>query len=344
MDDGRPATAGDVAAAAGVSLATVDRVLNGRPGVRDATARAVRDAVERLGFRRDAAAADLARGRRLRFHFLVPRLPRNSFMEAVRREIGAVAQRGRDRRTAVLLDDYAAFDPADLARTLERCRGEADGVAAVAVDAPEVRDAVARLAADGTAVVTMVSDAPSSARACFIGPDNAAAGRVAAALLGRFTGGRRGRVLTMAGRMTLRDHAERRLGFAQAIERDFPHLSLLPVAEGLDDGAVAGPLTAEALRSWPDLVGLYSMGAGNRGIVAALAEAGRAADVVAVGHELTPVMRDALLAGTFDACIDQDPAGEVRRAVETLRALADGQHGFRPDPVRIAIYLRDNLP
>ena len=345
MGGGRPATAGDVAAAAGVSLATVDRVLNGRPGVRDATARAVQNAVERLGFRRDLSAANLARGRRYRFRFLLPDLPQNSFMQSVRSEIDAAARRGLDQRTALTVVPYAAFDPLDLARQLGACRGrDIMGVAVVAVDAPEVRDAIARLDADGIAVVTMVSDATPSRRTCFIGPDNVAAGRVAASLLGRFVGGRRGRILTVAGRLTLRDHAERRLGFAQVIDRDFPNLSLLPVAEGLDDWAVTEPMVAEALRNCPDLVGLYSMGAGNRGIVAAIEAAGRSSDIVAIGHELTPFMREALLGGTFDAAINQDPSDEVRRAVQTLKALSDGQEDYRPDPVRIDIYLKDNLP
>ncbi len=341
----RPATAGDVAAAAGVSLATVDRVLNRRLGVRDATAKAVQDAVERLGFRRDLAAANLARGRRYRFGFLVPHLPQNSFMQAIEREIEAAAVRGLDQRTSLTVSDYAPFDPIDLARQLDAFR-ERDvmGVAVVAVDAPEVREAIAQLVGEGIHVVTMVSDATPSKRTCFIGPDNVAAGRVAASLLGRFVGGRHGPILTVAGRMTLRDHAERRLGFAQVIERDFPNLSLLPVAEGLDDFAVTGPIVAEALRVSPDLVGLYSMGAGNRGIVSALENVGRSAEVVAIGHELTPFMREALLSGTFDAAINQDAADEVRQSVQTLKALSDGQDQYRPGPVRIDIYLKDNLP
>ena len=266
-------------------------------------------------------------------------------MQAVRREIDAAAARGLDQRMTLTVDDYAAFDPLDLAGRLDACRGgDVMGVAVMAVDAPEVRDAIKRLSGEGVAVVTIVSDVTPSSRACFIGPDNVAAGRVAASLLGRFVVGRPGRVLTVAGRMTLRDHSERRLGFARVIERDFPNLSLLPVEEGFDDWAVTGPIVAEALRRFPDLVGLYNMGAGNRGVVAALEAAGRASDVVAIGHELTPFMREALLGGTFDAAIGQDASDEVRRAVQTLRALADGQDAFRPDPVRIDIYLKDNLP
>ncbi|MFI6427863.1 LacI family DNA-binding transcriptional regulator [Promicromonospora sp. NPDC050880] len=51
-----------VAEAAGVSLKTASRVLNGEPNVAAATRERVRDAATSLGFRRNAVAADLARG------------------------------------------------------------------------------------------------------------------------------------------------------------------------------------------------------------------------------------------------------------------------------------------
>lgn len=51
-----------VAEAAGVSLKTASRVLNGEPNVAAATRERVQDAATSLGFRRNAVAADLARG------------------------------------------------------------------------------------------------------------------------------------------------------------------------------------------------------------------------------------------------------------------------------------------
>ncbi len=51
------------AARAGVSLATVDRVLNGRAGVRSVTRARVEAAIAELGFVRDMAAANLAKNR-----------------------------------------------------------------------------------------------------------------------------------------------------------------------------------------------------------------------------------------------------------------------------------------
>ncbi|RXR25744.1 LacI family transcriptional regulator [Oerskovia turbata] len=58
---GRPTLAA-VAEAAGVSLKTASRVLNDEPSVAEATRLKVRAAADTLGFRRNAVAADLARG------------------------------------------------------------------------------------------------------------------------------------------------------------------------------------------------------------------------------------------------------------------------------------------
>ena len=77
----RPTTK-DLAHAAGVSLATIDRVLNGRPGVREETVKAVNQAIDALGFVRNLSAANLARGKTYRFLFLLPRRG-DQFLEAL---------------------------------------------------------------------------------------------------------------------------------------------------------------------------------------------------------------------------------------------------------------------
>ncbi len=53
----------DVAAAAGVALKTVSRVVNNEPGVNPATAERVQAAIDRLGYRRNDSARTLRRGR-----------------------------------------------------------------------------------------------------------------------------------------------------------------------------------------------------------------------------------------------------------------------------------------
>jgi LacI family transcriptional regulator len=65
------ATIEDVAEKAGVSVATVDRVLNGRAQVRPQNAKRVEAAIRSLNYHPDRLAARLAKGREYRFCFVL---------------------------------------------------------------------------------------------------------------------------------------------------------------------------------------------------------------------------------------------------------------------------------
>lgn len=338
-------TVRDVAAEAGVSLATVDRVLNSRAGVSPAMASRVNDVVARLGFHRDVFAASLATSREHRFQFVLPRGSKNTFMVGLRREAEAAAARLVDQRINIAFADYTEFDDTDLSGVLANIDPrDCMGVAVVAIDVFPVREAIDNLMAAGVGVVTLVSDVTPSRRLHCIGINNVAAGRVAGSLIGKFSGGRRGKVVPIVGAMTLRDHADRRVGFEQVIEREYPTLEVLQAPEGRDDSAVTARLMHDLLAEHADLVGVYNVGAGNRGIIEALEASGRQAQTVVVAHELTPHSRRALISGTFDAVIDQQTAVEVDNAVRALKAFSDGDLAFVPPAVGIGIFLRDNLP
>ena len=79
-------TVNDIARVAKVSLATVDRVLNARPGVRQETVDKVNRAIADLGYVRDTAAANLARGRVYRFLFILP-ANNNEFLSSLENHI-----------------------------------------------------------------------------------------------------------------------------------------------------------------------------------------------------------------------------------------------------------------
>jgi LacI family transcriptional regulator, galactose operon repressor len=334
----------DVARTAGVSLATVDRVMNGRPGVHADTIERVQVAAGVLKYRPDRLAARLARGRDHRFQFLLP-AGTNAFMQALEREVHAAAESFAYEHVHVGVAHVDVFDGDVLAEALDALRDDVDGVAVVALDHPSVREAIDDLVASGVTVVTLVSDAPRSRRAHYVGIDNSAAGRTAANLLGRFLAGRTGEIGVIAGSIALRDHVERQLGFAQVMTRDFPDLTLLPMLEGRDDDTRVEALALAMLRDHPNLVGIYNVGAGNAGIVAALESAGRSRDVVFLAHELTAFSRKHLIRGTIDAVINQDSGHEARSAARLLLAerenlpIAPGQ-----ERIRIDIFVRENLP
>jgi LacI family transcriptional regulator len=208
-----------------------------------------------------------------------------------------------------------------------------------------VREAIAGLLQRGLAVVTLVSDVPGADRLHYVGVDNSAAGRTAATLMGRYLGGRPGEIGVIAGALALRDHAERHYGFQQVMQGEFPHLKLLPVQEGRDNGTVTGEVAARLLDQNPSLVGLYNIGGGTDGLVRALTAHKQAQNVVCVAHELNPVTRKALLDGTIDVVIGQDAGHEARSAMRVLMAHCDSQPIIAAqERIGIDIYVRDNLP
>jgi LacI family transcriptional regulator len=158
----------DIAAEAGVSLATVDRVLNARPGVRQKTVDKVEAAVHRLGYVRDVSAANLAKRRIYPLVFIVPGGP-NSFMRGLEAEIRAAMQRSAAERTSIRIETVPPFDPAAIVSVLDSLDpAEATGVALVATDTPEVTAAVDRLVEKGVHVATLVSDLPEVAADSFL--------------------------------------------------------------------------------------------------------------------------------------------------------------------------------
>ena len=338
------ATIEDVAEAAGVSIATVDRVLNGRAAVRPQTAERVEKAIRRLNYQSDRLAARLARAREYRFCFVLPE-GANAFMLALGDAVQEESLRMAREKVVIDLLHTDVFDAQTLADTLDSIGPAYDGVAVVALDHPRVREALNALAERGVTVVTLVSDVPSSKRAHYVGIDNSAAGRTAATLMGRYFSGRRGKVGLIAGSLQLRDHIERQFGFEQVIAHDFPNLTLLPVRECRDDRDKVQAVADQLLADHPDLIGLYNVGAGSGGIAAALEHAGRARDVVFITHELTDDTRRALIDGTIDIIINQDAGHEVRSAIRVLMSKADKLPIVEQmERIRIDIYLRDNIP
>jgi LacI family transcriptional regulator len=341
--EGKRATVHDVARTAGVSLATVDRVLNARPGVRPETAEKVENAIKALDFRRDLSASLLARARDLRVAFLIPD-GGNAFMESL---VAAVARRTRATRNERLTlspTQYHALDPAALISRLDGLSArQTDCAVVVAPDDPAVVKAVDAATRRGVAIITLVSDLPNSTRRHFIGIDNQAAGRTAASLLGRFCANP-GKVGIIVGSLGLRDHRERFEGFAGVLGREFQHLEIVGPLEGLDDDAATEAAARKLLDSHKDLTGIYNLGAGNAGLVAALGKAHRAGNIRVVAHELSDTTRGALRAGTLDVVLDQNPDGEIRAAIAAARQVAMSPDAVvHSEPIEIGIFLRDNL-
>ncbi len=337
-------TVNDIARVAGVSLATVDRVLNERPGVRQVTIKKVRAAIAELGYIRDTAAANLARQRVYRLLFVLPDT-QNEFVRMLRTQIEEQGDRLANERTELSVALAAPFDAQDFVAALDRIDpANTDGVAIFSPETPSVRDAVNRVRDNGIAVVTLVSDLPSSERDHFVGIDNVSAGRTAAQLMGRFIR-RSGKILFITGSRFARDHLERRQGFDLVVNEEFPDLEVVASLEGRDDPDLIHSLLPEVFENHPTICGIYSSAAGNEGLIRFLKNRKAKDKIVVIGHELTSLSKTALSDGYFDAVISQDSGHLVRSCARLLRATAD-RAPFNPaqERIRIDIYIKENMP
>lgn len=341
---GRP-TVHDIAKEAGVSLATVDRVLNTRPGVRPTTIERVQAAIARLGYVRDLSAANLARQRQYRFAFVLPEGP-SQFVATLRMALIEAGRVQAAERVSVTILTAPAHDPHAVARTLSGLGvNKVDGLAIMMPETPQVRDAVARLKAAGLPVVTLVSDLPQSGRDHFVGINSLAAGRTAGLLMGRFVRPRPARVLVVTNSMLSRDSVERRLGFDRVIAEEFADIEVLPSIESHDDPQRMAAVVAAAMGTWRDVGGVYSLALGNQPLLEALRATGRLRELVVIAHELTPATRKALIDREVDAVITQNAGHLARSALRVLKAKCDGVDIFRAqEQIRLDIVIRENLP
>lgn len=343
----------DIAAAAGVSTATVDRVLNGRAGVRPATLQKVMKAAAALDYLPESDLYKAMLPAPMELVFLLP--PRsNRYMQMLGDYIGFAADHLTPFNVRCKCHHIEGFNPRVLAQRLLHHGRQAAGVAFMALEHPLVREAVNQLVQEGVHVVTLISDLSNSARTAYVGMDNRAAGRTAGYLLARFLGreithpraGRKpGKIAMIAGSLSYRGHEEREMGFLHALEELCPQVQVVGLREGHDDADTNYTQARTLLEQYPDLAGIYNIGGASDGVARALRQCGRAHEVVFIGHGLTPDTRGLLIDGTLDAVLTQHPQNMIMNCVRIFSNLRERKEALTGvEPVRISVILRENLP
>ena len=299
-----------VAQRAGVSLATVDRVLNERGGVSPATARRVIEAARELGLRRLLPAPY---ARPLRIEVLLARSA-TPFLVRLTRAFGQIAET-LDRSVILLRSSVDMTDPARTAARIAACG--ADGIIVYCEEHPANVAAIAAATAGGRPVICIVTDVPGSPRFAYVGIDHARAGRTAAFFAARMAR-RDGPALVLTTGLGFRAHRQRIDGFRDGLAQHRPEIAVAePLASG-DDPDRAYHLLARALQEAPDAVAVYNTGGANRAVAAAIGDHARRAGTVFIGHELTEASIVLLRTGAMTLTIDQAPELQARRAIDLM--------------------------
>ena len=311
----RKTTIADVALLADVSVATVDRVLNGRGGVASEKARRVLSAAKRLRINR---VLPRSHARTLRVAVLIQSAA-NPFHAVLGDALATAGRRYADLNLQVLINH---IDPNDARRTavaIDSLARQHDGLIISSPCHTEVAGALRRAAAT-IPIVTLATDIPDSGRHAYVGPDDWRAGRVAGDLMGRFLGTDGGEILMIAGLSSIVGHREREGGFRAVLREHHPACSVTSVVESREEPNRAGEVALAALRGNARLRGIYHASAGAGAVVDAVNVAGRR-DIVMITHELTEDRRSLLRARAIHAVVDQNPTAEAMVAIETMARL-----------------------
>lgn len=324
-------------------MATVDRVLNDRDGVRARTREIVLTAARRLGYISDGSEAfsNIVSHDIVKLHFILPE-GNNQFIRRLHEHIEVMARR---RSTIDVTISGADTINADLlAQQLRDISPDIHGVGFVGIDHPNVRQATKSLADRGIKIVTLASDIHHVPRVAYIGIDNRAAGRLAGYLLKRFMPPKSaGKVALFAGSLSYRGHEEREMGFRNILAEETPYLKIVQLREMMDEPEKAYLEACSLLDTHPDLNAIYNIGAGNAGIAKALKERALDQKIIFLGHEIAQDTQELLLDGTIDAIIDQNPRVEAREAL-TILEHAIRKQPFEFHPPRLQVILRENIP
>lgn len=291
----RRATISDVAREAGVSVATVDRVLNGRERVREATALKVFEAAQRIGYHAAPLIASRIQAELplRRFGFVLHKERQAFYKNFVAEILRAVAAAPGIRGEAVI--EFAPSQaPSDFARLMRGMKGRVDAVGATAVTHHEVTGAVEELKADGIPCFALLNDFAQGVRQTYVGLNNLKVGRIAASMIAMAVH-RPGKVAVFVGGYRWHGHELRETGFRSYFREYAPHVTVLDTLVNLETRQLTYEATLDLLDRHPDLRGIYCAGGGMEGAIAALREARQPGDVALVVNELTPESRAALL-------------------------------------------------
>lgn len=306
----------EIADLAGVGTASVDRVLNNRPGVKANTRNAVQAAIAKLTH--DGGMGDGTLDIRL---FCESGVSFNGTMETA-------AQRANRTVPGVHITGHYEVthesDPARFARRIEDEGAEADGVIVVAREHPATNRAVRKLVAAGLPVLCLTTDLPSSRRSGYVGNDQTAAGCVAAQLIGQILP-KEIRSILLVMSVPFRSQLEREMGFRRVLRTEFPHLRIEERILADDSPETTFRQVMSHIETHGAPAAVYNTAGANRGVAQAIEAIGLTDQVIFVGHELTPISRGLLENGMMDYVISHDFTMEVAAAAKFIRDFAAGE-------------------
>ncbi|WOI57191.1 ABC transporter substrate-binding protein [Palleronia sp. LCG004] len=176
----------------------------------------------------------------------------------------------------------------------------------------------------GIPIVAFDSGVESDIPVALAATDNVAAASLAADKMAEILGGE-GQVAVVAHDQTSRTGVDRRDGFVNQMEAEYPDIEIVAIEYGGGDHLRSTEITRALLAAYPDLDGIFGTNEGSAiGVVNGVREAG-AENITIVGYDSGKAQTDAIRDGLMAGAITQNPVGIGRETVRAAVAAARGE-------------------
>ncbi|MCD8355825.1 MAG: LacI family DNA-binding transcriptional regulator [Clostridia bacterium] len=306
-----------IAEACGVSRGTVDRALHNKSGIRPEVAAKIQEKAREMGYISPRLMPSLMKTWKIgvvlhsansgfvrSLAYLFQHLPDNDLLPI---KVILRTMNGIDiQHQLALIDELVEIE-------------HIDGLALMPLANSWVRERVNALSEKrGIPVVTLNTDISDANRLAYVGPDNIASGRSAAALMGLVTGGK-GHILPLLGQQSGHYADSQRLtGFLAEIADSFPELEILQPQCCFLDTQLAERIISRAIQADSDLSGIYIASVGRHGVANALRQNGQVGKIHVIMHDITPTNLQLIREGIVDFVIGQDVEAQGTKPIHIL--------------------------
>ena len=314
----------DLARAAGVSVSTVNRVINRNGSVRQSTRELVYRVAEDIGFYGIGSIGHAVRqGQQThRIGVLLQRRDRAFYRnlgDALQQAAGSVT----GSRVELKLKFLEDLSTDAFGREIVELGASCEAIAVVAPQHPIVADAIDTVIDRGVPVAALVGPLSARGNISFVGIDHWKVGRSAAWAFDKIVR-EPGKIGVLVGNHRFRNQEMNESGFRSYFREHNQRFTILEPLSTYESAAVAREHVETLLADHPDLCGLFVSGGGITGAIAGLRATPKRNDFVAVGYELFDETRSALIDGTLTMVISHPMKVFAR---ETIAALIRAKTG-----------------
>ena len=229
----------DIAARAGVSTGTVDRVLHKRPNVSKSALEKVNKALEELDYRPNMYASALAYNKTYTFYVVLPKHEQDAYWDEIEEGAQACCLFRRDFGITLKFVYYERFNAAAFTKMVrEFLTAKIDGVIIVPATLEQTARFTEKLIERQIPYVLLDSYMPDLKPLSFFGQDSFASGYFAAKMLMLIAGREKEIALvkqTRDGKVASKQQANRETGFRHYMVDHFPDIKITEVDLPLDE-------------------------------------------------------------------------------------------------------------